>query len=216
MPPRVLVFTRTTGYRHDSIPDAVAALDGGELPRVTVSEDPADVAACGRYDVVAFVSTTGDVLDARGRDALRSFVEGGGGFTGVHSAAATESSWDWYADLLGARFAGHPEGVQKATVRVDDGHPSTAHLPSSWVFADEWYAFSDVRPGSTLLLDVDESTYRPAGYAMPDPHPQAWCRSVGAGRSWYTALGHSAAAWSDGRFRTHVANGIRWAAGALT
>jgi len=213
MPPRVLVFTRTTEYRHDSIPDAVAALTADERLRVTVSEDPADVAACRRFDVVAFVSTTGDVLDEPARAALRAFVEDGGGFAGVHAAATTEPSWEWYAELLGARFAGHPEGLQRATVRVGARHPSTAHLPASWEFTDEWYAFCDVRPGSTMLLDVDESTYQPAGLTMPHPHPQAWWRTAGAGRSWYTALGHSAEAWSDDLFRTHVTAGIRWAAG---
>lgn len=213
MPPRVLVFTRTTGFRHDSIPAAVAALTGDERLRVTASEDPADVAACGRFDVVAFVSTMGDVLDGPARDALRSFVEGGGGFAGVHAAACTEPSWDWYPELLGARFAGHPAGVRKATVRVTDGHPSTAHLPASWTFTDEWYAFADVRPGSTGLLDVDESSYDPAEFTMPEPHALAWWRTAGAGRSWYTALGHTPEAWSDSLFRTHVVNGIRWAAG---
>ncbi|MEV0902143.1 ThuA domain-containing protein [Actinoplanes sp. NPDC049802] len=213
MPPRVLVFTRTTGYRHDSIPAAVAALTGRDDLRVTASEDPADVAACDRYDAVAFVSTSGDVLGGQARDALRAFVEAGRGFAGVHAAADTELSWDWYPDLLGARFAGHPEGVQAATVHVTTGHPSTAHLPPAWRFTDEWYAFTDVRPGSSPLLDVDESTYAAAEFGMPRPHPQAWFRRVGAGRSWYTGLGHRTEAWSDGLFLDHVAAGLRWAAG---
>ncbi|GGN76482.1 Crp/Fnr family transcriptional regulator [Actinoplanes lobatus] len=213
MPPRVLLFTRTTGFRHDSIPSAVTALTGRDDLRVTASEDPADVAACDRFDAVVFVSTSGDVLGERARDALRSFVEGGRGVAGVHAATTTEPSWDWWPDLLGARFAGHPEGVQPATVDVvPTGHPSTAHLPPAWHFTDEWYAFSDVRPGSTLLLGVDESTYAPGEFGMPSPHPQAWFRQVGAGRSWYTGLGHREEAWSDHLFLTHVVNGVRWTA----
>ena len=210
---RVLVFTRTAGYRHDSIPAAIAALTAAGGLDVTASEDPADVAACARFDVVTFVSTTGDVLGDAARRALRAFVEDGGGFAGVHSAAGTELSWDWYGELLGARFAGHPSGVQPATARVAARHPSTAHLPPHWTFTDEWYAFTDVRPASTLLLDVDEASYAPGDFTMPAPHAQAWCREVGAGRSWYTALGHEGQAWSDEHFLTHVREGISWAAG---
>jgi type 1 glutamine amidotransferase len=210
---RVLLFTRVAGYRHDSLPAAVAALSGLPGLSVAVSEDPA-LGALRAVDVVAFVSTTGDVLSARGRDALRSFTEAGGGFAGVHAAADGEWSWDWFPTLLGARFAGHPPGLQDAVARVEDGtHPSTAGLPARWGFRDEWYAFRDVRPGNHLLLSVDGATYAPGGHAMPAPHPVAWWRSVGAGRSWYTALGHAAPAWSSPRFLDHVAGGLRWAAG---
>jgi uncharacterized protein len=217
VPLRVLVYTRTTGYRHDSIPAAVAALRTASAPaggaiEVTASEDPQDVARCARFDVVAFVSTTGDVLDAAGRDALRSFVDSGGGFVGVHSAAATEMSWDWYGELLGARFSGHPEGLQNA-VAHPSAHPTTAHLPRPWRFRDEWYAFHDVRDDLEILLEVDESSYAPGTFAMPGRHVQAWCRGVGAGRSWYTGLGHADEAWTDEALVDHVVAGLRWAAG---
>ncbi|MEV6347648.1 ThuA domain-containing protein [Actinoplanes sp. NPDC051851] len=204
----LLVFTRTTGYRHDSIPAAVTALSRHFT--VTHSEDPSAVTACARFDAVAFVSTTGDVLDPPARSALRAFVENGGGFAGIHSAAGTELTWDWYGTLLGARFAGHPAGVQTATMRVTPGHPSTAHLPPEWTFTDEWYAFTDVRKESLLLVSVDEATYEPGDFTMPAPHPQAWCRQIENGRSWYTSLGHEEAAWSDPAFLTHVVDGIRW------
>jgi uncharacterized protein len=223
---RVLLFTRVAGYVHESIAVAAAAIAGLPGMSVAVSAEPslaelagpagpaADSAGAG-FDVVAFLSTTGDVLSAAGRDRLRAFVEGGGGFAGIHAAADGEWSWDWYPELLGARFAGHPEGVRDAVAQVADaGHPSTSGLPARWAFRDEWYAFRDVRPGNHLLLSVDGTTYAAGEFAMPAPHPVAWWRSIGAGRSWYTGLGHDVAAWSSPELLDHVAGGLRWAAGA--
>jgi len=198
-----LIFTRTTGYRHESIPAAVAALAG---PGVRHTEDPAGLHDLGGVDVVVFLSTTGDVLDPAGRAALRAHVLGGGGFAGVHSAAGTELSDPWYGELLGGRFRGHPQGVQPATLTVLPGG-------TRWDFTDEWYAFDELRDDLEVLLTVDEDTYQAGDFSMPAPHPQAWRRRVGAGRSWFTALGHSEAAWSDPVFLAHVRAGLAYAAG---
>ncbi|MFJ4680474.1 ThuA domain-containing protein [Kitasatospora sp. NPDC088783] len=214
----VLLYTRTTGYRHASLPAATAALR--ELGRdhgfaVDATEDPAvftDASLAGRGAVV-FLSTSGEVLTPDGRAALRRWVEGGGGFAGVHSAACTEYDWPYYGELLGARFAGHPE-VQPATVLVEDrDHPATAHLPARWPWCDEWYDFRDgPRPGVRVLATVDESGYRGGG--MGGDHPLVWCRESGAGRSFFTALGHREEAYADPLFRRHLLGGLRWAAGA--
>ncbi len=210
---RSLVFTRTAGYRHESIPAAVGALRALEELDVQHSEDPGDVARCGEYDVVVFLSSIGEVLDEASRAALRSYVTDGGAFVGVHAALATEEEWDWYGELVGARFAGHPPDVQSAAVTVRAEHPSTAHLPATWWWTDEWYALTDVRSDLTVLLTVDEATYAPGEHSMSGEHPQAWCRDVGRGRSWVTALGHTAAAWRDPTFLDHVRGGISYACG---
>lgn len=212
---RTLVFTGTADFRHDSIPASVAALRAAPGLDVVATEDPADLADLTGFEVVAFVSTSGDVLDDRARASLRAFVEGGGGFVGVHCAAVTEASWDFYGALLGARFAGHPDRVQPGVaVVVDADHPSTAHLPERWPLEDEWYSFAEVRDDLRLLVAVEEGSFDPETYAMPAPHPQAWCREVGGGRSWFTALGHAAELWSDDAFLRHVLGGIAWAARA--
>jgi type 1 glutamine amidotransferase len=215
---RVLLFSRTLGFRHASIPAAVAALrrEGARQGMVVDhTEDPAGFTAPGlrRYRVVVFLSTTGDVLDAAGEAALRGFVEAGGGWVGVHAAADTEDGWPWYGTLVGARFARHP-AVQRATVRVvDRDHPATAPLPAVWVRTDEWYDFRDNPRGRVrVLLTLDESSYRGGG--MGADHPIAWCHRVGRGRAFYTAGGHTAAAWAEPRFLVHVLGALRWAAGA--
>jgi type 1 glutamine amidotransferase len=227
-PARVLLFSRTLGFRHASIPVAVAALRR-EGPRhgltVDHTEDPARLTAQGLrpYRAVVFLSTTGDVLGQARERALRGFVEAGGGWVGVHAAADAEDGWPWYETLAGARFARHP-AVQRASVRVvDRDHPATARLPARWVRTDEWYDFrTNPRGRVHVLATLDESTYRGGG--MGADHPIAWCHGAGSpgaggsgplgrGRALYTAGGHTAASWSEARFLAHVLGALRWAAG---
>jgi type 1 glutamine amidotransferase len=212
----VLVYSRTTGYRHDSIPDGVAALRGvaaGLGATVAATEDPAAFRPdrLAGHEAVVFLSTSGEVLDEEGRAALAGYVEGGGGFLGVHAASTTEYDWPWYGELVGARFAGHPE-IQPAVVKVEDpGHPATAQLPAAWRWLDEWYDFrANPRtvPGIRVLASVDESGYRGGG--MGADHPLVWCHEQGAGRSFYTALGHCAEAYADQTFLGHLRGALGW------
>jgi type 1 glutamine amidotransferase len=214
VPYRVLVFTRTTGFRHASIPTGIAtvrALGAEDGFAVTATEDPGAFrpAELAGYRAVVFLSTTGDVLDPAGRSALEAYVRGGGGFVGVHSASDTEYGWPFYAELVGARFAGHP-AVQPVTVRFRPG-ALTAGLPATWRVTDEPYNFRGRPRGVQVLATLDESTY--SGGTMGADHPIAWTAEVGRGRSFYTGLGHPDAIYADPVFRTLLAAGIRYAAG---
>jgi type 1 glutamine amidotransferase len=211
----VLVFTATAGYRHDSIPAGVAALRELAASRglsVRHSEDPGELRP-GVLDgcaAVVFLSPTGEVLDEAARDALRGHVTGGGGFLGVHAAACAEYEWPYYGELLGARFDGHPE-IQQAVVTVRDrAHPATAHLPERWTWTDEWYDFREgpAGRGVRVLATVDESTYE--GGRTGAPHPLVWCHEPGAGRVFYTALGHLSSAYGDPCFRRHLLGALAW------
>lgn len=215
--PRVLVFTRTLAFRHDSIPAGVAAVrDAGKgLYTVDATEDPAAFTPDNlrRYRAVVFLSTSGDVLDRSQEEAFEAFIRAGNGYVGIHAAADTEYDWPWYGRLIGAYFKGHPP-VQPATVRVEDrAHPSTRMLPEEWKRTDEWYAFrSNPRAQVQVLASVDESTYEPGAMAMGD-HPIAWCQQFEGGRSWYTAGGHTIESFAEPLFRAHIREGIAWAAG---
>jgi hypothetical protein len=212
--PSLLVFSKTTGYRHESIPAGVAAvaeIGAGLGFTVDATEDATrfDVVDLSRYAAVVFLSTSGTIFETDAqRAALESYVVSGGGFVGIHGASTAESDWQFYGELVGGRFKSHPP-VQPATVIVEDGsHPSTAHLGPSWTLADEWYEFTeDPRLRVHVLLSVDESTYE--GGAMGPSHPIAWRHTVGAGRCFYTALGHPTDAYADPTFRAHLAGGIR-------
>jgi type 1 glutamine amidotransferase len=213
-PYRVLVFTRTTGFRHASIPTGIAtirALGADHGFAVTATEDPAAFTPSGLagYRAVVFLSTSGDVLDPAGRTALQAYVRGGGGFVGIHSAADTEYGWPFYGELVGARFAGHP-AVQPLTVRFRPG-PLTAGLPASWRVTDEPYNFRSHPEGVQVLATLDESTY--SGGTMGADHPVAWTSEVGRGRSFYTGLGHPDPIYADPVFRRLLAAGIRYATG---
>ncbi|MBS2963132.1 ThuA domain-containing protein [Actinocrinis puniceicyclus] len=213
---RALVYTRTTGFRHDSIPAGVAALRdlGREVGlAVEATQDPGafTAATLAGYRVVVFLSTSGDVLTAQGRAAFGAWVGSGGGFVGVHLAAGTETGWRFFGDLVGARFARHPD-YQAAVVTVEDQrHPATAHLPAQWPFSDEWYEFeTNPRGAVRVLASIDERCYQ--GGTMGPDHPLAWCHENCGGRSFFTALGHDEAAYADAGFRAHLAGALAWAA----
>jgi type 1 glutamine amidotransferase len=213
----VLVFSKTTGFRHDSIPQGIALVEalGAEHGfAVEATEDEARFtdAALARYRVVVFLSTTGTVLDPEQKAAFVRYVEGGGGFVGIHSASDTEYDWPWYGELVGAWFQSHP-AIQAATVRIEDpDHDSTRELPQAWHRTDEWYNFrSNPRGRVHVLATLDEASY--AGGAMGADHPIAWCHRVGRGRSWYTAMGHTAESYAEPLFRLHVWGGIASSAG---
>ncbi|MGW4113383.1 carbohydrate-binding protein [Actinosynnema sp. NPDC004786] len=213
----LLVFSKTAGFRHDSIPDGVAAItELGAAHGFTVeaTEDAGAFtdANLARFDAVVWLSTTGDVLDDAQQQAFQRFVEGGGGYAGVHAAADTEYSWPWYGELVGSYFKSHPN-IQPAAVEVEDhDHPSTAHLPDTWTRTDEWYSYrSNPRSRVKVLAALDESSYTPT-----DPsgdHPISWCHTPGQGRSWYTGMGHTKESYADPAFRQHLLGGLRYALG---
>ncbi len=205
----VLVYTRTTGYRHDVIPKAIATLRTlakTQGVRVESSEDPTlfTAARLARYRAVVFANTTGDVLDASQRAAFEAYVAGGGGFMGLHSAADTEYGWPWYGRLVGARFVHHPPGLQTARVTFTSGE--------TWRVRDEFYDYDRTPRGAVrVLATLDERDY--AGGRMGDDHPIAWCHASLGGRAWYTGLGHDAALYDAARFRLHLTRGLRYVLG---
>jgi type 1 glutamine amidotransferase len=214
---QVLVFSKTAGFRHDSIPAGIAAIRSlGRANGFSVSatEDAKTFTPrrLRRFDAVVFLSTSGDVLAPRQQRAFRSFVRHGGGWVGVHSAGDTEYDWHFYGRLLGAYFQSHP-AIQAATIDVvDRSHPSTRPLPARWMRTDEWYDFrSNPRGAVDVLATLDESTY--SGGTMGTDHPIAWCHPFKGGRAWYTAGGHTSESYSEPLFRRHLLGGILWAAG---
>ena len=215
---RVLAFTKTAAYRHGSIPAAVRALrELGSANGIGVdaTEDAGVFSDAGlrRYDVVAFVLTTGDVLGVEQQAAFERFVRAGGGFVGVHSAADTEYGWPWYGRLVGAYFRDHPP-VQAAAVDVVPRTPSTGRLPRRWLRTDEWYNFAS-RPAASveIVARLDETSYEPGGGAMGADHPIAWAHAYDGGRAWYTGGGHTSESYSEPLFRAHLLGGILTAAG---
>jgi cytochrome c len=213
---RALVFTKTAGFRHDSIAAAIAAvqqLGDANCFAVEATEDAAifNSSDLERFTVVMFLLTTGDVLNEPQQVAFEQWLTTGRGWVGVHSAADTEYSWPFYGAMIGGYFAGHP-APQQATIHVEDaGHPSTDFLPAQWVRFDEWYDYlPNPWPVVQVLLRLDESTY--SGGQMGADHPIAWYQVYEGGRVWYTGGGHTIESYSEVLFRRHILGGILWAA----
>jgi type 1 glutamine amidotransferase len=219
---KILVFTKTAGFRHDSIPAAIQAvqqLGAANGFGVDQTEDAGAFsdANLGQYRAVMFLLTTGDVLNDAQQAAFQRYIEGGGGFVGVHSAADTEHDWPWYGKLVGTYFLSHP-AIQTAQIDVADPRdPSTAGLPAVWTRTDEWYNFtSDPRPSVNVLMTLDERTYDPGPDAMGADHPISWWHAYDGGRAWYTGLGHTDETYSDPLFLAFLLGGIRYAAAPPT
>ncbi|MFK7897965.1 MAG: ThuA domain-containing protein [Myxococcota bacterium] len=214
---RVLVFSKTEGFRHGSISEGLSLIQSLGVANdfaVDATEDASDftTANLDLYDAVVWLSTTGDVLNATQQTAFEGFIQSGGGYVGIHAATDTEYGWPWYGGLLGgdAWFQNHPS-IQEAILDVaDPTQNSTAHLPASFAFTDEWYNFQN-DPSSlvNVLLTIDETTYN--GGTMGSSHPISWQHEYDGGRSWYTAMGHRNQTFQDADFQQHLLGGIEWA-----
>ena len=214
---RVLVFSRTKGFRHGSIPDgiaAVTALGAKHGFAVEATEDPTLFTdqTLSRFAAVVFMSTTGDVLDSAQQAAFQRYIRAGHGYVGVHSATDTEYDWPWYGQLVGAYFKRHP-AIQDAKLDVRDRtHVSTKCLPAVWNRRDEWYDFRALPPADAkILITIDEKSY--SGGSMGDVHPMAWYHTFDGGRAFYTELGHTNESYKEQAYLDHLAGGILWAIG---
>lgn len=202
---RALVFSKTLLYRHASITNGIAAIKklGEEYQfKVDATEDSSAFTSenLAKYKVVVFLSTSGDVLNDEQQTAFQKFIEGGGGFVGIHAAAfggsATEAKWPWYGELLCASFTKHSAILPADVVMEDRENISMRHFPPRWKHTDEWYNFTATpRPKVHVLASVDETTYH--GGTMEKDHPVVWCKNAGKGRMWYTALGHTDACYAE-------------------
>lgn len=214
---RVLVFTKANGFIHESRiagAEAIKKLEKEFQFIVTKSEDSLLFRKneLDKFDVIVFLSTSGNILDEEGKYSFVEFIRNGGGFVGIHGATTTEYDWVWFNKLIGAHFDKHPK-IQRAVMNILNPNTlSTQHLPNQWVWTDEWYNWrNELSPEIEVLITVDETTYE--GGKHEKFHPICWRHKFEGGRSWYTAIGHSAESYNDNDFLKHIAGGIMWASG---
>ncbi|WP_277681545.1 ThuA domain-containing protein, partial [Saccharomonospora azurea] len=219
-----LLFTKTEGYRHDSIPAGIEMFENLAEENDFTFDHTEDSSVfndtdLGQYDVIIMFQTSGMVWenDAQ-REAMQNYVESGGGIAAIHNATdmGIENDFPYWDDLVnaGAHMPSHSPGVLDGTAKVTDHqHPSTEGLPANWDRAEEWYNFDKSMRGEVhVLVSADESTYDPGPDAMGADHPISWCRDVGLARVWATAMGHDTAAYSEDLFVQHILGGVRTAA----
>ena len=222
--PKLLIFTKTRAYRHECIEPGVKAMQSWFAKRGITSIHSEDSLMftpqkLNDFDVVMFFQTTGNVLDSLQQTAFMKYIHSGKGFVGIHSAADTEYDWPWFTELLGSRFADHPDIQSGVMIRVDSANGSTAlttgiataHLPARWTRTDEWYNFKAVPKNVHVELMADEATY--TGGEMGANHPMAWYHQFDGGRAYYSAMGHTVENYQDTLLLEHFAKAVKWASG---
>lgn len=213
---RILVFSKTAGFRHSSIKagkEALLKMGAENKWVVDTTEDAAYFTGntLKQYDAVVFLNTTGNILNDEQQTAFEKYIQSGKGFAGIHAATDTEYDWPWYCKLAGANFSSHPK-QQNAVLHVTDStHPSTRHLPRTWQRFDEWYNFKNRNTDVHVLLTIDEKSYE--GGTNGDNHPMSWYHAFDGGKAFYTALGHTDASYTEANFLQHILGGLNYVMG---
>jgi type 1 glutamine amidotransferase len=214
---KILVFSKTAGFRHKS------AIDSGKKYIMELgiknkfgvdTTEVADVFTAdnlNQYAAVVFLCTTGNVLNDEQQKAFEQYIRNGGGYMGLHSASDTEYDWPWYGELTGAYFKNHPRPQEAVFHIIDSNNIATAHLPNPWKRFDELYNFKWIGTDLTVLITIDETSYTGGGNG--ENHPMAWYHEFDGGRGFYTALGHDNKSWEDPLYLQHVLGGIQYAMG---
>lgn len=215
--PRVLVFSKTAGYVHASIPAGIAAIqklgmeNGFEVDTTSnaafFNED-----SLSKYAAIIFLSTSGNVLDYRQEAAFERYIQAGGGFAGIHAATDTEYDWGWYGRLVGGYFSSHPKQQSAKFIIKDRDFAATNFFTDTiWQRTDELYNFKKLNPDIHVLITIDESSYE--GGTNGAFHPMSWYHDYDGGRSFYTALGHTDESYKDEKYLKHLLGGIQYAMG---
>jgi cytochrome c len=215
--PKVLVFSKTSGFVHSSIPNGIAAVEklgrenGFDVDTTKNSAFFSDD-SLKKYSAVIFLSTTGNVLDYRQEAAFERYIQAGGGFVGVHAATDTEYDWGWYGKLVGGYFQSHPKTQEAKFIIKDRNFPATQFFTDTiWQRRDELYNFKNLNPDVNVLVTVDESSYE--GGTNGTNHPMAWYHEYDGGRAFYTELGHTEESYSEENYLRHLLGGIQYAIG---
>ncbi|HJZ40297.1 MAG TPA: ThuA domain-containing protein [Bacteroidales bacterium] len=212
---KVLVFAKTQGFFHSSIPKGMITLMNICKQQGIVVDTSRDASVFTidklmQYKVVVFLNTTGDILNDEQQAAFQNFIRSGGGFVGIHAATDTEYDWSWYNKLVGAYFLSHPPNQQVAVIKVaDKTHPATEFLPDKWIRTDEWYDFKDLNPDVKVLAYLDENSYK--GGQNGEVHPFIWCHEFYGGRAFYTGAGHREDNYDELLLQKHFLAAIKWA-----
>ena len=221
--PKILVFSKTKGFHHTSIAVGNAAIQklGAENNfdvDTTTDASKFNAANLKQYAAIVFLSTTGlstQLFTEDEKAALKQYIEHGGGYVGVHAATDCCYDWQWYGNLSGAYFKGHPSQQEAVLDVVDSTNIATSFLPRKWKRKDEWYTFKWMAPDLHVLIRIDEKSYdqQKDELKMGANHPMAWYHTYDGGRAFYTELGHTDESYADPLYLKHLLGGIAYAMG---
>ena len=210
--PKILVFSKTVGFRHKSIEIGIQSLqklgiENGFFIEATEDSDYL-LKKIKHFDAVVFLNTSGDVFNEKQEKKFRKYIEKGGGLVGIHSATTTEYDWEWFGKAIGAYFVNHPK-PQKALLKIENSnHRATSFLPKEWEVFDEWYNFKNINSDLEILMSLDENSYW--GETHADHHPISWVQQLKKGKMFYTGLGHTEEMYQNPLFLKHILGGIHY------
>ena len=211
---KVLIFSLTKSYRHKSIDEGIIAIKkmaAANNFEVDTSENVAIFTKenLSKYKALIFLNPTGsNVFNDEQKQALKAYINKGGGLLGVHAATDFCFEWEWYGRMIGAFFTNHPKVQQAKLISVRPKDKLMKGLPAQWLHTDEWYNFKSLNKDVTVLVKIDETSYQ--GGTMENEHPIVWYQRFEGGRVFYTGLGHTSEAYSDPLFLQHLLNGLKW------
>ena len=242
---KVLIFSKTNGFRHSSIEIGAHALalmgekTGAYSSVHTEDESWFEPEKLAEFDAVIFLNTTGNVFrpkdwpeDAAEREAaqqreeelkasLVEYVKGGGGLVGIHSATDTYHGWEEYLDMMGGRFAGHPWHEKVRLRNLEPDHPVNKPLGGEdFEVTDEIYQFTEdtadrAERRMLLALSGEIEDLGKGRYGADGFYPISWVRSYGDGRNFYSSLGHREEIFWNPVVMGHYLAGIQYAMGDL-
>lgn len=230
----VLVFSKTTGFRHGASIEASKSIFNDLAKRnnwflyETEEGGVFNAEQLSKFAVVILNNSTGRVLNDEQQLALEQYVENGGSLLGIHGAGDDSHHWDWYINnLLGSEFSHHAitAELQKTDVHLDNSVDSLINkdLPKTFTHSDEWYVFFENprKHGFNVVYSINDETINPSGnlsflvkdknFGMGKDHPVAWHKVVGKGKTFYTSMGHDETTWQDKVFVKMLENAIQWA-----
>ena len=217
---KVLVFSKTAGFRHSSIPNGIAAIQQLGATNgftVTATEDAAQftTANLAQYQVVIWLIDhrrrpqrhPADRLPVLHRRRWR-----------VRRGARRRRHRVRLAVLRRAGRRLLPLATRpssKRTVRVEAPTNVVHGPPSGHLGAHRRVVQLPHQPaGQRTRAAEPQRVARYSGGTMGD-HPITWCQNYGGGRSWYTGLGHTEASYTEANFTRMLLGGIQIAAGAV-
>lgn len=220
----VLVFSKTVGFRHNSISSGIKMLSdlAQERKWVLTATENAELFTpyfLKNFDVVVFLNPTMDVLNDQQQKVFEDFMNSGKGFVGIHAAADCEYDWAWYGQLNGAFFKTHPRCQMGTVIFEDTNHPTMAPFKGMETYrtVDEWYTFKENPRAKVHVLarldetSLDAETMKDDKWKMGD-HPLIWYQEMGKTRSYYTVFGHTPEAFQDPKVKEHIGAAIDWVA----
>lgn len=211
---KMLVYSKTAAFRHDSIANGIAMLqtiatEQGFTVKATETNEDITPEGLKQYEIIFFMNSTGDIFNATEQKTFEDWMTTqNGAMAGTHSATDTENGWAFYSEVTGQYYDGHGNANTSDTIKFEDSQanfPAVKGIPNPWQRNEEWYKFNkyqqwSVKPGFIVL-----------GRKSADTQPITWAREWGNFRSFYSAIGHDKSVFTDPVVKKHITGGIMWA-----